>query len=193
MKKHSFENLEGYLNGCILIAMPLIIESRFEQSIVFVCGHDAHGAIGLMLNKPLPSVYLSELFKQLQITTSPLLSHIPLYFGGPVEMNRGFVLHSLDYMTDNTVVINSGYGVTATVDILKSIAIGKGPREYRISLGYTGWNTGQLESELQDNRWLIQTPTKDLVFGTDPHLQWGKAINEMGFGNGIVPIHGGHA
>ncbi|MBP9752860.1 MAG: YqgE/AlgH family protein, partial [Proteobacteria bacterium] len=99
MKKTSFENLEGYLNGCILIAMPLITESRFEQSIVFVCGHDANGAIGLILNKPLPSVYLSELFKQLEINSSPLLNHIPLSFGGPIEMNRGFVLHSLDYMT----------------------------------------------------------------------------------------------
>jgi putative transcriptional regulator len=193
MTKHSFENLEGYLNGCLLIAMPLIIETRFEQSIVFICGHDANGAIGLMLNKPLPSVYLSELFKQLKVSPNPLTANTPLFFGGPIEMNRGFVLHSLDYLTDNTVVVNMDFGVTATVDILTAIAEGRGPKQYRISLGYTGWNSGQLEHELQDNRWLTQHSTPELIFNTDSHLQWKKSIQNIGFEEGSFPIHGGHA
>ncbi|MBP9753049.1 MAG: YqgE/AlgH family protein, partial [Proteobacteria bacterium] len=99
----------------------------------------------------------------------------------------------LDYMTDNTVTVNNIFGVTATVDVLKSIAHGKGPKQYRISLGYTGWNKGQLEHEIQDNKWLIQIPNKELVFSTDSNMQWQKAIHESGFEKGMFPIHGGHA
>jgi putative transcriptional regulator len=187
------QSLEGYLNGNILVAMPLVADVRLEQTIVFVCGHDDHGAIGLILNKQLPSVLSSELFKQLHIPYDPAHGNRPLYFGGSVEMNRGFVLHSLDYLTDNTVVVSDDYGVTATVDILRSIATGIGPKEYRISLGYTGWSSGQLEQDLQDNRWLICPPSKDFIFETRSQEQWQKAYQNIGYERGCFPMHGGRA
>lgn len=187
-------NVEGYLNGYLLIAMPFVMETRFEHAIIFVCGHDAKGAIGLMMNKPLPSVYLSELLKQLNISKIDIDPETPLYFGGPVEMNRGFVLHSLDYITDNTVVINMEFGVTATLDILKSIAIGKGPKKYRISLGYTGWEKGQLEREIQNNQWLVNQPPSDLIFNTRSDKQWLKSLDILGCSNSsYIPLRGGHA
>lgn len=187
-------NVEGYLNGYLLTAMPCIMGSRFEHSIVFICGHDAKGAIGLIMNKPLPSIYLPELLKQLEISKIKINPKTPLYFGGHLDMNRGFVLHSLDYTTNNTVVINMDYGVTATLDILRAIAAGKGPKKYRISLGYTGWEKNQLEQEIQDNHWLVNQTSPELIFNTRSDKQWHKSLDLLGAShNGFVPLHGGHA
>lgn len=186
--------VEGYLNGYLLTAMPFIMESRFEHSIIFICGHDAKGAIGLMMNKPLPSVYLPELLKQLKISKIEIDPKTPLYFGGPLEMNRGFVLHTLDYTTNNTVVINMDFGVTATLDILRAIGGGKGPKKYRISLGYTGWSEGQLEQEIQNSHWLVNQAPADLIFNTRSDKQWHKSLDLLGASNnGFIPLHGGHA
>lgn len=187
-------NFEGYLNGYLLTAMPSLTESRFEQAIIFICGHDSKGAIGLMMNKPLPSIYLPELLSQLKIKKVKDYDKTPLYFGGPVEMNRGFVLHSLDYINDNTVVIDVSFGVTATLDILREIALGKGPKQYRISLGYTSWGKGQLENEIKNNHWLVNQPPSDLIFNTASSTQWHKSLDLLGCSNNsYIPINGGHA
>lgn len=185
--------VDGYLTGYLLIAMPYIQETRFEHSLVFICGHDANGAIGLILNKPLPSVYLPELLKQLSIPTSANTPNDPLYFGGPIDMSRGFVLHSLDYISDNTVVVNQAFGVTATIDVLRSISKGEGPKNYHISLGYSGWMAGELEREMQNNHWLTSKLQPDLVFNTSPDNMWRESMHRMGLQDSNIPYIGGHA
>lgn len=187
-------NFQGYLNGCTLMAMPSVVESRFDHAVIFVCGHDENGAIGLILNKPLPGVCLDELLLQLRITSQvKFASKEPLYYGGTIEMGRGFVLHTLDYKSDNTVIINDQYGVTATVDILKRIGERSGPKRYRVSLGYTGWSAGQLEREILDNHWLICDSPLDLVFDHHSNSQWKNAMTSIGAFEDYIPVCGGKA
>lgn len=185
--------VDGYLNGYLLVAMPTIVESRFEQASIFVCGHDKKGAIGLILNKPLPAVSLPELLKQFDIAVTSHTPNAPLYFGGPVDMARGFVLHTLDYTSSNTVTVNEIFGVTATIDILRAIASGKGPERFHICLGYSGWGAGQLEMEMQNNDWLIGNSSMDLIFNTPADEKWKKCMHSMGLHEGNLPYSGGHA
>ena len=190
---HSTGIVDGYLNGYLLVAMPTIIQSRFEQASVFVCGHDKKGAIGLILNKTLPGIFLPELLKQLNIPVTNETPNAPLYFGGPVDMSRGFVLHTLDYTSNNTVVVSETFGVTATVDVLRSIANGKGPEQYHICLGYSGWSSGQLEIEVKNHDWLISDSSMDLIFNTPADEKWKKCMYNMGLHEGNLPYFGGHA
>lgn len=187
------KNVDGYLNGYLLMAMPSVMESRFEHAVIFVCGHDDNGAIGLVLNKPLPSVFLSELLEQLRIPYKKEIERTPLYYGGPVEMSRGFVLHSRDYETANTVLINEDYGITATLDVIKAIGEGNGPHNYRVALGYSGWKAGQLEQELLDNMWLVGSAPADLIFNGSSDLKWENAIKKEGLLKNYMPLTGGRA
>ncbi|MDP2193096.1 MAG: YqgE/AlgH family protein [Alphaproteobacteria bacterium] len=185
--------VDGYLSGYLLVAMPMVQESRFQQASIFICGHDQKGAIGLILNKPLPGVHLHELLGQLNIPVTKDTPKSPLFFGGPVDMSRGFVLHSTDYQSKNTVRVNENFGVTATIEILRSISRGTGPLEYFICLGYSGWSEGQLETEMQNNNWLITPSTPELVFHTPADLKWKKCMFTMGLNDMNLPYAGGHA
>ncbi|CAO4841584.1 MAG: hypothetical protein CNLJKLNK_01094 [Holosporales bacterium] len=187
------KNVDGYLNGYLLMAMPSVMESRFEHAVIFVCGHDDNGAIGLVLNKPLPSVFLSELLEQLKMPYKKEIEKTPLHYGGPVEMSRGFVLHSRDYETANTVLINEDYGITATLDVIKAIGEGNGPQNYMVALGYTGWKAGQLEQELLDNIWLVGSATANLIFKGASDLKWENAIKKEGLLKNYIPLGGGRA
>ncbi|CAO5674410.1 MAG: hypothetical protein NEHIOOID_00060 [Holosporales bacterium] len=187
------KNVDGYLNGYLLMAMPSVMESRFEHAVIFVCGHDDNGAIGLVLNKPLPSVFLSELLEQLRIPYKKEMERMPLYYGGPVEMSRGFVLHSRDYETANTVLINEDYGITATLDVIKAIGEGNGPQNYRVALGYSGWKAGQLEQELLDNMWLVGSASSDLIFSGGSDIKWENTIKKEGLLKSYIPLGGGRA
>lgn len=190
---HSTGVVDGYLSGYLLVAMPTIVQSRFEQASIFVCGHDKKGAIGLILNKPLPAVSLPELLKQFDIPVTSNTPNTPLYFGGPVDMGRGFVLHTLDYTSSNTVTVNETFGVTATIDILRAIACGAGPEQFHICLGYSGWGSGQLEMEMQNNDWLISNSSMDLIFNTPADEKWKKCMHSIGLHEGNLPYAGGHA
>lgn len=190
---HATGIVDGYLTGYLLVAMPTIIESRFEQASIFICGHDQNGAIGIILNKPLPAVSLPELLKQFDISINNNIPNTPLYFGGPVDMGRGFVLHTLDYISANTVIINKTFGVTATIDILRAIANGSGPEQFHICLGYSGWGAGQLEIEMQNNEWLLSHSSTDLIFNTPANEKWKKCMHSIGLHDGNLPYTSGHA
>jgi putative transcriptional regulator len=189
----TYDQHEGYFGGKLLLAMPKMEDPRFEHAVIFICGHDANGGIGLILNKQLPSVFLPELLTQLEIPTTAATPQAPLYFGGPVEMSRGFILHTLDYLMDSSVIVNEEFAVTATIDILRALSIGHGPREYLVVLGYTSWNAGQLEGEIQDSVWLLCNSTKEILFKIPPELKWKSAINTMGIEPGMLSLIGGHA
>lgn len=174
------------LNGRLLIAMPSMGDSRFEQSVIFICSHSDKGAMGLIINKPTDDLKFRDLLKQLEITAPPSGRSIQVHVGGPVEFGRGFVLHSADYdQSEATMKVGDGFGMTATLDILEDIALGEGPDHAILAMGYAGWGPGQLEAEIVSNGWLVGDPTTSLVFGREDGHKWQSALQHMG----IDPLH----
>lgn len=183
----------GYLVGQLVIAMPQMQDSRFERAVIYVCAHNEEGAMGLVLNKPIENISFQDLLHQIGITTGQMKEHANIQFGGPVEAGRGFVLHTDDYQRDGTLNVNKGISLTATVDILKSIASGKGPEEYILALGYAGWGPGQLENEIQTNGWLIAPAEKNIVFHQDLDHKWEKALKTLGIDSLMLSADTGYA
>ncbi len=170
----------GYFEGQILVAMPQMTDQRFAKSVIYLCAHSADGAMGLVVNKLIDSITFPDLLKQLNIETNTVNDQIRVHFGGPVESGRGFVLHSDDYVKETTLVINDGVALTATVDVLRAIAEGKGPNRSLLALGYAGWAPGQLDSEIRANGWLNVTADENLIFGSRLDNKWSKAIGKLG-------------
>lgn len=185
--------LGPYLEGKLLIAMPGIGDPRFERSVIFLCSHTAEGAMGLIVNKPLPEMTLATLLDQLDIEPQASVTNLPVFRGGPVETSRGFVLHSDDFAQETTVSVSDGIALTATIDMLKALAKGTGPDEAIIALGYAGWAPGQLDKELTRNGWLAADASRALIFGTTHEDMWPAAIATMGFEVGQLSAETGHA
>lgn len=170
------------LTGKLLIAMPGIGDPRFEHSVIFLCSHSAEGAMGLIINKVAPEVQLGNLLEQLDIEVAQdEFAQLPIRFGGPVETQRGFVLHSQDYESSvSSLAVSPGYGMTATLDILEDIAQGRGPDKTLVMLGYAGWGPEQLEGEIIANGWLTTDSTDELIFDTADQDKWGAALGSLG-------------
>ena len=169
------------LSGKLLIAMPGMGDPRFDRSVVFLCDHSAKGAMGLIVNKPMREIRFSELVDQLGIDARVPLPQMPVHFGGPVEGGRGFVLHTADYTSnESTLRVDARFGMTATLDIVQDIAMGRGPEHAIFALGYSGWGPGQLEAEIRQNGWLTCDASADLVFARDDGGKWAQALKAMG-------------
>lgn len=182
------------LNGKLLIAMPSIGDARFEQSVIFMCSHSEKGAMGLIVNKPAEDLKFPDLLKQLDIEVSRGSRSILIHFGGPVEFGRGFVLHSADYgETESTLRVDDDFAMTATLDILEEIALGGGPSQALLAMGYAGWGPGQLEDEIARNGWLIGDASEHLVFGRDNDTKWQGALKAMGINPLLLSAEGGNA
>jgi putative transcriptional regulator len=177
----------------LLIAMPSLHDGFFTKSVVYMCAHSSAGAMGIVVNQRLPDVQFRDLLSQLHLPKSQLVVEPVVHFGGPVETGRGFVLHSTDFMREDTVRINDQLCVTGTVDILKAIAEGKGPARSIFALGYAGWGAGQLEAEMQANSWLTCPPDDDLLFGTEIAKKWDMALARIGIDPAILSADIGHA
>lgn len=184
----SATSMDGYLEGQLLIAMPTMGDTRFERAVIFMCAHSEEGAMGIVLNQPADEVSFSDLLVQLDIVPEgePIRlavpeGDLPVHKGGPVETGRGFVLHSGDYfISDSTLAIDSDICLTATVEILKAIAEGRGPRRALLALGYAGWAPGQLEAEIQRNGWLTCPADPRIVFEPDMNEKYDLALKKMG-------------
>ena len=192
----------GYLDGQFLVAMPAMTDKRFARSVIYMCAHSVQGAMGLIVNQRAPHITFPELLGQLSIPGGdngadgfePDLTDLDVHVGGPVETGRGFVLHSSDYFAaDSTLPIDDGVSLTATVDILKAIASGKGPDRAILALGYAGWRPGQLESEIQANGWLHCPPDVDLLFDRDLDQKYGRAMSKIGIDPSHLVSEAGHA
>ncbi|MBI3433548.1 MAG: YqgE/AlgH family protein [Proteobacteria bacterium] len=191
----------GYLDGQMLIAMPSMRDERFCRSVIYVCAHSAEGAMGIVVNQPAAAVKFPDLLVQLQVIPAteviqlpPQAETVPVLKGGPVESGRGFVLHSADYFIENsTLPIDDGICLTATLDILKAIARGKGPESAVLALGYAGWAAGQLETEIHANGWLHCTADATLVFGNDTNGKYQHALSKIGVDPGKLSSDVGHA
>ena len=169
------------LAGSVLVAMPGMGDPRFEHSVVLMCVHSDQGAMGLIVNKPSRDVRISDIFDQLDIEPSAQANTHTVHFGGPVEMGRGFVLHSADYESSlQTLKVPGGFGMTATLDILEAIAQDRGPEQALLMLGYANWGPGQLEGELAQNAWLTATADAALVFHTPARAMWETALKRLG-------------
>jgi putative transcriptional regulator len=191
----------GYLDGQLLIAMPVMGDPRFERSVIYMCAHSSEGAMGIMVNRPAGSIDFPELLVQLDIIKESDQIKLPenaesmkVLKGGPVDTGRGFVLHSSDFYIENaTLRIDDGICLTATVDILKAIAKGAGPKHAILALGYAGWAPGQLENEIQGNGWLHCDADQDLIFGGDVEEKYVRALRKIGIDPGMLSNDAGHA
>ncbi|MEA2939174.1 MAG: putative transcriptional regulator [Alphaproteobacteria bacterium] len=191
----------GYLDGQMLIAMPTMGDERFARSVIYVCAHSSEGAMGIIVNQPASNINFRDLLVQLdvvgdteQIQLPPHAYRVKVLKGGPVETSRGFVLHSSDFFIENsTLPIDEGICLTATLDILKAIARGDGPKSALLALGYAGWAPGQLETEIQQNGWLHCPADLDLVFGQDTGDKYDKALKKIGIELGMLSSEAGHA
>lgn len=170
---------EGYLAGQLLIAMPQMPDPRFDKSLIFLCVHNREGAMGVVVNRLNTSISYPDLLSQLGLPSHLIEQKKPVYHGGPVEMGRGFVLHSDEFTQESTLQICDGLALTATVDILRAIAEGRGPKKSLLALGYAGWGAGQLEQEIQHNAWLTADPDTDLIF-EDSEKKWQLAMAKIG-------------
>ncbi len=182
-----------HLTGMLLIAMPNMPDPRFARSVIYLCAHSAEGAMGLVVNQVADNVSFPSVVDQLGITPTPDCEDTPVHVGGPVEASRGFVLHTPDYVLDSTLVIDKEFALTATVDVLRAIAEGKGPRRRVLALGYAGWGAGQLDAEIQANGWLIAPADADIVFGRDNTAKWDKALQKIGVDPRLLSTVAGHA
>lgn len=193
-------NSDHSLEGKLLLAMPTIEGPPFNRSVVYICAHSDEGAMGIVLNKPSSNLRFADLLKHVglgdddQIIIEDPLSDFRICKGGPMETGRGFVLHSPDYRTeDSTVTVGDGVCLTSTLEIVKSIAAGRGPDKVLFALGYAGWGVGQLENEIVQNSWLVCDATEDLIFGVPYDDRYRMALGTLG----IDPTHlsgaAGHA
>jgi putative transcriptional regulator len=183
----------GWLTGQLLVAMPTMLDPRFARSVICLCAHSGDGAMGIVLNKPLQGLSFDDLLKQLSLDPVPPQRRIRLMSGGPVENGRGFVLHSDDWETEGSLKVQPGVALTASVDILKAIAGGGGPREGLLALGYAGWGPGQLESEIQQNAWLSVPADERLLFAAAPDRLWREALAKLHIDPALLSGTAGHA
>ena len=182
-----------YLTGQLLVAMPQMRDPRFARSVIYMCAHSADGAMGLVVNRRVGSITFDDLLQQLNIGPNKRIDEIRVHFGGPVEQGRGFVLHSSDYLQSGSLQVDDQVALTATLDILKEMAAGGGPRKSLLALGYAGWGPGQLDAEIQANGWLSVSSDEALVFDADLDHKWERAIGKIGIDFSQLSGEAGHA
>ena len=195
------ETEAGYLDGQLLIAMPGMADDRFARAVIYVCAHSAEGAMGIVLNRPAADMSFPDLLVQLDIVPAMERIRLPqtvgkmqVLMGGPVETSRGFVLHSPDFhIEQSTLPIDDGVCLTATIDILRAIARGDGPRSAVLALGYAGWTAGQLESEIQANGWLTCEADAELIFNSSADVRYELAMRKIGIEPAMLSMEAGHA
>jgi len=177
---------DAFLNGKLLIASPGIGDPRFDRSVILMCDHSAEHAMGIVLNKRVEGLRLPEVFEQLGVETSEDTVDRPVLLGGPVERQRGFVLHTNDFQTpDSTLPVTDEIALSSTKEALDAMASSTPPRRSLLALGYAGWGSGQLEDELAANAWLVADADEALVFSTDIEGKWQNALGTLG----ISPEH----
>lgn len=182
--KSASENGQDFLNGQLLIAMPNMTDPRFERAVVFICSHDRDHAMGVIVNKRIDDLHLIDLLEQLEIKSGQQAEKTPIFFGGPVQTERGLVIHTLDYKSDTTLVIKNQIGLTATKEILMDIGGEEPPNgqpeRYMLAIGHAGWGAGQLEQEIAMNAWLHCSLDEAIIFEGAESPAWNRALKKLG-------------
>lgn len=183
----------SYLEQQFLIAMPAMEDPNFSRGVTLLCQHNEEGALGITINR-LSEFVLEDVLEQLDIKCEDAaLAATPVYTGGPVHPERGFVLHSADRQWDSTVAVGSDILVTTSRDVLDAIARGEGPEKFLVALGYAGWGSGQLENEMRENAWLSVMARAEIVFDLPPDARWEQAVASLGIDISSLQPAGGHA
>jgi len=181
------------LSGQFLIWMPGMGDPRFDKSLIFLCDHSDDGAMGLIVNKPIIETDFAEICDFLDIDC-PQDRDVPVLYGGPVDTQKGLVLHSPEFHSaKSNELTTSAYSLTGTRDVIEAMAKGAGPKSAFLAMGYAGWGAGQLEQELQQNAWLVGSCDHDLIFGEDHDLKWEMALIQAGVDPRLLQPSAGHA
>lgn len=183
----------GWLTGQLLLAMPNLRDARFTQSVIFICAHNAEGAMGLILNRLVRKPRFEELLHQLGVEPHPPQRTMPISLGGPIDEHRGFVLHSTDWAGDGSLDIDGTHSLSASLEVLQAFAGGAGPAQARLLLGYAGWGSGQLEEEIQNNSWLTAPPDDEILYGTAYQTKWQRALANLKIDPGRLSGDAGRA
>lgn len=184
----------GYLGGKLLIASPLMGDTRFDHAVVFMCTHGEDQAMGLVINHPMDGLRLPDLLDQLDVCDGLSAADAPVFSGGPVSTDRGFVLHTLDvHLGPATLEISDTLGLTATKEILDALVSDTPPRRYLMTLGYAGWDAGQLEDEIGGHAWLVCEADEGLIFAEDESVKWNRALRTLGVTPEFLTASSGHA
>ena len=170
---------KGFLDGKFLVAMPAMDDPRFEKAVVLLAGHSPKGALGFVLNHPV-ELSVAEMYRKVGINVSETATALTVVRGGPVEPSRGFVVHSDDYVSSSTMRLGDGLGLTSTIDILRAMGSGIGPKCAVLALGYAAWGEGQLESELMDNTWLTAEAERSILFDVPLEERYSAVFSAMG-------------
>lgn len=184
----------NYLSNHFIIAMPNLADPYFFHTVTYLCQHSDHGALGIVINRS-ANMKLGDIFNQMKIpVTSETAANVPVYAGGPVQQERGFVLHSTgEDEWDMTLPISDSISLTTSRDVIEAIALDKGPEFYLVALGYAGWSEGQLEKEMLANAWLSTPYNKGIMFDTPAEMRWKSAANQIGINIKKLTIPAGHA
>lgn len=181
------------LAGHLLVATPQMTDERFQHKAIFMCQHDDKAAMGLIINQPSSEYSLHHLTEKLEIDAPRFQPDDPIYIGGPVEPQRGYILHSDDQMMPDSIPVTEQICLCLHVDMISEISQGIGPVFSKIMLGYAGWAAGQLEAELKENMWFHLPATSEMVFATDDSDIWAKSFNRLGITAGSLSSQSGTA
>jgi len=196
---------DGAFQGQFLVAMPGMPDDRFRQSLIYICSHNEDGAMGLIANRPHSKLSFSDLLGELSLAKSSSKEidddiviensdgEIAVYEGGPVEDHRGFVLHSNDFFMSNTLPVGPKLGMTTSLDVLRHITKGTGPKRSFIAMGYSGWGAGQLEQEIAENGWLVCPADSEVLFSVSPEDRYGMVLASIGVDPMALSSQMGHA
>lgn len=188
------------LSGKFLIAMPGMGDARFEKTVIYICAHSEEGAMGFIINRTMEAPSVANFLKQLEIVSKDEIADIPehilkqkMYVGGPVEPGRGFVIHTPEFQSDSTMEVTKNVQLTATLEILRAIATGKGPKHCLLALGYSGWGAGQLEEEITSNGWLTCNAKDSIIFDRVNDNKYDRALALLGVDSVLLSSDSGHA
>lgn len=185
-------NEESYLNNQFIIAMPGLIDPLFHHTVTFLCQHTKEGALGIIINRS-AEMKLGEIFKQMNIdVSSTKAAETPVFAGGPVQQDRGFVVHTAGGNWDMTLPISEAISLTTSRDVIEAIAVGKGPKQYLVALGYAGWSEGQLEQEILSNSWLNTPYGEQILFDVPISQRWNAAASQIGININQLTTPAGH-
>lgn len=181
-----------YLNNQFIIAMPALTDPIFFHTVTYMCQHNEEGALGIVINRS-ANMKLGDIFKQMNITpVSEIVANVPVFTGGPVQQQRGFVLHTNNGSWDMTMEVSDSISLTTSRDVIEAIAAGEGPEQYLVALGYAGWSEGQLEKEMLDNTWLNTPFGKQVLFDTSINMRWSAAAEQIGININQLTAPAGH-
>ncbi len=188
------------LCGKFLIAMPGMGDTRFDRSVIYICAHTNEGAMGFIINQIMEAPSVSDFLHQLEIITDAERENLPetlakqeMYVGGPVEPGRGFVIHTPEFNSESTLSISENVRLTATLEVLRAIATGRGPQKIIMALGYSGWSAGQLEDEISSNGWLTADADETILFDKDHKRKYTDSLALLGIDETLLSSDAGHA